>query len=215
MLHCCRHPHYYIIYWQVTPHDEDVSQKYSLDFSVVFSHWWPSSIKTKTLTLQKIIRKSAPGSAAAQSFPTTIHSATEPRDSLGLLTTKAWLELIKHGVVCYLFINSLFDVSQCAMRVVVELIEDFASEQPCSFLHAITIRPIWPCEDAPFCSHGRVGVLQERLFTLSFNINHSYWEMLPHVHKTPQLFLWWATLCYLHVFACALPVWLSMWVFLH
>lgn len=114
--------------------------------------------------------------------------------------------------MCYLFINPLFEVSQCTARAVAKTTEGFGSEQPRSFLHAITIRPIWPCEDAPFCSHGggggmrSAGVLPERLFTFSFNINHSYWEMLPHVHKTPQASPWWATLCYLHVFACASPV---------
>lgn len=36
--------------------------------------------------------------------------------------------------------------------------------------------------------------------------------MLPHVHKTPQPSLWWATLCYLRVFACASPMSVSLWV---
>lgn len=59
-------------------------------------------------------------------------------------------------------------MSQRAVRVVGEIIEGFTSGQPCSRLHAITIRPIWPCEDAPFGLHGGVrgvGVLPERLFT--------------------------------------------------
>ena len=90
-----------------------------------------------------------------------MQAAIQSQDSLGPLTTDALPKLIKHGVVCYLFINSLFDVSQRAARVLVEIIEGFASEQPCSPLHAITIRPIWPCEDAPFCSHGEVGGEQD------------------------------------------------------
>lgn len=49
-------------------------------------------------------------------------------------TTEALPKLIKHGVVCYLFINPLFDVSQHAVRVVVEIIEGPASEQHCAFL---------------------------------------------------------------------------------
>lgn len=36
-----------------------------------------------------------------------------------------------------------------------------------------------------------------------FSMNHSYREMLTHVHKTPQLLRRLATLCYLHVFARA------------
>lgn len=91
-------------------------------------------------------------------FPATIQASIKSQDSLGLLPTRALPELIKHGVVCYLFINPLFEVSQHTARAVVETAEGFAaSEQPRSFLHAITIRPIWPCEDAPVCSHGGCG----------------------------------------------------------
>lgn len=99
---------------------------------------------------------------------------------------------------CVLFINSLFDVSQRALRVVEEIIEGFASEQPRSLPprhHHQTHLAIWRC--SPLFAWGKGvcvcvcgvqgGCASRKDFSLfSFNINHSYWEMLPHVHKTPQ-----------------------------
>lgn len=171
-------------------------------------HWWPSLRKTSSNYLHPVRR-------LPKYSHNNLRCHIQSQDSAGPLTADAFPKLIKHGVVCYLFINLLFDASQRALWVVVKIIEGIASEQSCSFLHAIPIRPIWPCENAPFCSlEGAGWAASRKTFHSLFNINHSYWEMLPHVHKTPQPFLWWATLCYLHVYACASPVWLSTWVFL-
>lgn len=49
--------------------------------------------------------------------------------------------------------NALFDVSQRAVRVVEELME-----AALLFLHAITTRPIWPCEEALLCSREEVAL---------------------------------------------------------
>lgn len=103
-------------------------------------------------------------------FPVTVEAAIQ---SLRPLTTDVLLNLIKHRVASYLFINSLSDVSQSAPRVVVGIIGGSASERLAPSSMPSPSDPFGHVKMLPSVHMG-VALLPERLFTFSFNMNHSY-----------------------------------------
>lgn len=114
--------------------------------------------------MRRLLTAAAPTLAAVQS-----------QDPLRPLTADALPQLIKHGVACYLFINPLFDASQSALRVVLEIIDGCESAlslfPPCH--HHQTHLAMWRCSPLfTWEEEEEEEVLPEKTF--SFNMNHSY-----------------------------------------